>query len=112
MALGERRFTHRPDSPHPRVQALTGMSYNSFKRVLGETSLERKCRFLFGACLLFLIAGSFWWYGSRTESVVYDSRRNDGQRLVDAVMLQRHWMKMDVPLNSHEFADMPVSARK
>ncbi len=37
------------------------MSYRSLKRVLGETSLERKCRFLFGACLLMLITGSFWW---------------------------------------------------
>ena len=25
------------------------MSYRAFKRLLGETSLERKCRFLFGA---------------------------------------------------------------
>ena len=47
------------------------MSYRSFKRVLGETSLERKCRFLFGACLLLLITASFWWYGKRTEQLVY-----------------------------------------
>lgn len=38
------------------------MSYRSFKRVLGETSLERKCRFLFGACLLLLITSSFWLF--------------------------------------------------
>ena len=37
------------------------MSYRSIKRVLGETSLERKCRLLFGACLLVLITGTFWW---------------------------------------------------
>ena len=72
------------------------MSYRSFKRVLGETSLERKCRFLFGACLLVLIAGSFWWYGSRTQDLVYANTRNTGRHLVDAVMLSRHWMKMDV----------------
>ena len=88
------------------------MSYNSLKRVLGETSLEWKCRILFGVCLGFMIAASFWFYGSRTENIVYQNSRNDGQHLVDAVMLQRHWMKMDVPLDSHQFLDMPVSALK
>ncbi len=88
------------------------MSYNSFKRVLGETSLERKCRFLFGACLLVLITGSFWWYGSRTEDLVYAKSRATGQHMVDAVMLQRHWMKMDIPSGGHEFMDMRMSARK
>ena len=46
------------------------MSYRAFKRLLGETSLERKCRFLFGACLFFLIASSFWWYGNMTARMV------------------------------------------
>ena len=69
------------------------MSYNSFKRVLGETSLERKCRILFGVCLGVMITGSFWWYGSRTEELVYAQSRSNGQYLVDAVMLQRHWLK-------------------
>jgi hypothetical protein len=35
------------------------MSYRTFKRLLGETSLERKCRFLFGGGLLLLVSGSF-----------------------------------------------------
>ena len=81
------------------------MSYRSFKRVLGETSLERKCRFLFGACLLVLIAGSFWWYGSRNEDLVYANTRDTAKHLVDAVMLQRHWMKMDV-------LDVPEAIRR
>jgi hypothetical protein len=42
------------------------MSYRAFKRLLGETSLERKCRFLFGAGILLLITGSFWLYALRT----------------------------------------------
>ena len=46
------------------------MSYRSIKRVLGETSLERKCRFLFGACLLLLITASFWLYGKRTNTII------------------------------------------
>ena len=34
------------------------MSYRGIKRVLGESSLERKIRILFGICLLVLIAGA------------------------------------------------------
>lgn len=71
------------------------MSYNSFKRVLGETSLERKCRILFGLCLGVMITGSFWWYGSRTEDLVYSQSPNNAQYLVDAVMLQLHWLTQE-----------------
>ncbi|MFZ1933292.1 MAG: ATP-binding protein [Thermoguttaceae bacterium] len=69
------------------------MSYRSIKRVLGETSLERKCRFLFGACLLLLITGSFWLYGKQTEEMVYERNRDTGKLLVDQVMYLRHWEK-------------------
>ena len=66
------------------------MSYRSIKRVLGETSLERKCRFLFGACLLLLITGSFWWYGDQTEEIVNEQYQNTGHLLVDQDMQVRH----------------------
>ncbi len=46
------------------------MSYRSFKHLLGETSLERKCRFIFGLGILVLVSGSFFWYGQKTESLV------------------------------------------
>src|SRR4030042_161761 len=71
------------------------MSYRSIKRVLGETSLERKCRFLFGACLLLLITASFWVYGSQTESLVYKQNRTTGRLLVDQVMLITHWNELE-----------------
>ncbi len=48
------------------------MSYRAFKRLLGETSLERKCRFLFGAFILLLITGSFWLYARQTEHLAYE----------------------------------------
>lgn len=48
------------------------MSYRAFKRLLGETSLERKCRFLFGAFILILITASFWLYARQTEHLAYD----------------------------------------
>ncbi len=69
------------------------MSYRSFKRVLGETNLERKCRWLFGLCLFVLITGSFWWYGTQTEQLVYKQNRNKGRLLVDTVMTLYHWQE-------------------
>jgi signal transduction histidine kinase len=71
------------------------MSYRSLKRVLGETSLERKCRFLFGASLLLLITLSFWWYGSQTEKIVYQQNPDRGRLLVDVIMLGRHWVGLE-----------------
>jgi len=71
------------------------MAYRTFKDILGETSLERKCRFLFGLCLLVLITGSFWWYGSSTEELVYATTRSTGRHLVDAIMLQYHWKTLE-----------------
>ena len=71
------------------------MSYKSLKRVLGETSLERKCRFLFGGCLLLLITASFWWHNSQTEELVRKQSRNTGRLLVDQVMCIEHWEKLE-----------------
>lgn len=67
------------------------MSYRSFKRALGETNIERKCRLLFGTCLLVLISGSFWWYGTATDKIVYDYlNRFVGKALVNSAMLEAH----------------------
>ena len=82
------------------------MSYKSLKRVLGETSLERKCRFLFGGCLLLLITTSFWWFGSQIEKVVSDQNRNTGRLLVDQVMCIKHWEQLET---SEQFRAIVVS---
>jgi signal transduction histidine kinase len=50
------------------------MSYRAIKRLLGETSLERKCRFLFGAATLLLISGSLGWYAWNTEDLIAEVR--------------------------------------
>jgi signal transduction histidine kinase len=70
------------------------MSYRTVKRALGETNLERKCRLLFGTCLLVLISGSFWWYGTATDRIVYDYlNRFVGKALVNSAMLDSHkWL--------------------
>ena len=67
------------------------MSYRTFKRLLGEASLERKCRFLFGGGLMLLITGSFWFYGRQTAKLVYDQNRMTGQQLVAPIILEKHW---------------------
>jgi len=71
------------------------MSYRTIKRALGETNLERKCRWLFGACLLPLIMGSFWWYGKKTEEIVYDRNRFIGEALANAAMIEAHMKKQE-----------------
>jgi signal transduction histidine kinase len=65
------------------------MSYRAFKRLLGETSLERKCRFLFGAFILVLITGIFWFYAWRTEDLAYDQLKVTSRMLVDPIVAQR-----------------------
>jgi signal transduction histidine kinase len=71
------------------------MSYRAFKRLLGETSLERKCRFLFGAATLLLITGSFWWYAWMTENIAYDQARGTGRLLVYHALLKLHLEKWE-----------------
>ncbi len=66
------------------------MSYRTFKRVLGETSLERKCRFLFGTTLLLLILSSFWWCSEETEQIVHDKPRSNSRHLVGSVLIKLH----------------------
>lgn len=67
------------------------MSYRTVKRLLGETSLERKCRFLFGGGLLLLISGSFYFYGRQTTKLVYEQNTIKGQLLVTPIIYQHHW---------------------
>ena len=67
------------------------MSYRSIKHMLGETSLERKCRFLFGAYLLLLITASFWFYGWLTNQIIDKQNHDRGRQLVDLEMAVRHW---------------------
>src|SRR5207244_354375 len=66
------------------------MSYRAFKHLLGETSLERKCRFLLGTGILVLITGSFWWYARETEQVAFDQMITPGRLLVPPILANEH----------------------
>ncbi|MGD9128359.1 MAG: HAMP domain-containing sensor histidine kinase [Planctomycetia bacterium] len=87
------------------------MSYRSIKRVLGETNLERKCLVLFAACLLVLITGSFWWYGSQTEELVSKQNPIMGRLLARQGFIEKHGVGLviepskqpDPPLSTTEW---------
>src|SRR6516165_8347869 len=66
------------------------MSYRAFKRLLGETSLERKCRFLFGSGVVLLIFLSFSLYAYQTESLAYDQTVTTCRLLVAPILAQQH----------------------
>jgi two-component system, NarL family, sensor histidine kinase BarA len=67
------------------------MSYRTFKRVLGETSLERKCRWWFGASLVILLTLSFTWYGRQTDKLVDDRIKTLSEELYRA-----GWQKLHI----------------
>ncbi len=66
------------------------MSYRAFKRLLGETSLERKCRFLLGAGILLLITLSFWVYARQTEHLAYEQTSVAGRLLITSIVARLH----------------------
>lgn len=76
------------------------MSYRGIKRILGESSLERKILILFGVCLLLLIAGSFLWVNRVTEDVIRRNTRDKAKGLFGDFMLRTH-------LNSVMFKESP-----
>jgi signal transduction histidine kinase len=66
------------------------MSYRTIKRLLGETSLERKCRFLFGGALLLLLTGSFYVYAMLNLRIVTDQYRDRARLLISQDLLAMH----------------------
>ena len=67
------------------------MSYRSFKHLLGETSLERKCRFLFGLGILVLVTVSFFLYGQQTERLVIKQTDQTALLLVNDALKNEHY---------------------
>ncbi len=67
------------------------VSYRTFKHLLGETSLERKCRFIFGGGILTLVTFSFYWYGQKTEQLVLGQKIEAARALVDPIISKMHF---------------------
>jgi len=72
------------------------MSYRTFKRVLGETNLERKCRWWFGLSLIVMLSVSFTWYGQQTNKLVDERIQTLSQELVRAGWQKRHMEQLAV----------------
>lgn len=66
------------------------MSYRTIKHVLGESSLERKCRWLFGVSLAVLMLTSFYLYGRKTTDLVNENTRSNCRHLVASVLFRVH----------------------
>ncbi len=67
------------------------MSYRTFKHLLGETSLERKCRFIFGGGILLLVSTSFYWYGQKTEKLVIGQTTQTARQRVNPTVVEKHY---------------------
>jgi two-component system, NarL family, sensor histidine kinase BarA len=78
------------------------VSYRSFKHLLGETSLERKCRFMFGLGILVLVSGSFFIYGQKTENIVLLQTRQTARMLVNPTLKDLHFRA----LGNSDFEDI------
>ncbi|AMV22873.1 Signal transduction histidine-protein kinase BarA [Gemmata sp. SH-PL17] len=66
------------------------MSYKAFKRLIGETSLERKCRWLLGAGVLILMTGSFLVYAKQTEGLAFEQLETTGRALLSPTVARLH----------------------
>jgi len=73
------------------------MSYRTFKKLLGETSLERKCRFLFSGALMLLITGSFYFYAYLNLQILHSQNRQRGELLIAQNLQMIHWEKTAEP---------------
>jgi signal transduction histidine kinase len=58
--------------------------------LLGETSLERKCRFIFGGGILVLVTLSFYFYGQKTESLVVSQTTLAARDRVGPILTNLH----------------------
>ena len=90
------------------------MGYRSLKRVLGETSLERKCRLLFGTCLFLLISGAFIWVDkiaeeqvSKTDRQKRDTARQTARSFADTGLVKLHFIELD-NIENHDDSNTPL----
>src|SRR5947199_9519668 len=65
--------------------------YRSLKRVLGESNLERKCRWLFGICVTGLIVVAFLWVDRISEGLIEETAQSKGRDRVRYVLFDLHW---------------------
>ena len=75
------------------------MSYRTFKKLLGESHLERKSRYLLGGLVLVLMGASFGIYANQTEDLAYDQLTHTGRTLVSPTIARLHIRQNEELLN-------------
>ena len=68
--------------------------YRSLKRVLGESNLERKCRWLFGICVGGLIILAFFSVGRIAENLIDDTAQYKGRGVARVELFLMHWQRL------------------
>lgn len=66
------------------------MSYRAFKRLFGESGLERKLRVFLGLGTAILVAVSFYIYSRLTETLAVDQLQQTGRTLMTYVIVRSH----------------------
>jgi len=79
--------------------------YRSLKRVLGESNLERKCRWLFGICVGGLIILAFFSVGRIAENLIDDTAQYKGRGVARVELYRRHWEILTSP-NDPQYAKL------
>ena len=88
------------------------ISYRALKKIIGETSLERKCRLLFGFALLILITASFWLYDYSTQRLIESQQVLAAQSLVKRILQLHHYrlfMALEQPATDGQISLPDVS---
>lgn len=75
------------------------INYRSLKKLLGETSLERKCRLLLGGALMVLIFISFSVYAGRTQQLVENQQVVRAEALVGGILHRYHLQQFATDIN-------------
>ncbi|QDV52387.1 ATP-binding protein [Gimesia fumaroli] len=88
------------------------MSYRAFKKLLGETNLERKCRFLFGGGLMVLITASFSLNTWLNNQVLDDQNITSARLLVAPIILEKHWKWSENDKNYKDLIEKIVQSVK
>jgi two-component system sensor histidine kinase BarA len=74
--------------------------------MLGETSLERKCRLLFGVALMILLTASFWMFHHLTRRIVESQQVGKARELVvPDIMYRWHVKKWGIRMNESTAAE-------
>jgi two-component system, NarL family, sensor histidine kinase BarA len=71
------------------------VSYRSFKHLLGETSLERRCRLSIGLVIVVLVSTSFFWYGQRIANLLKNQNIQAARMLVGPALMELHDEALD-----------------